>query len=63
MAYETKVYIVQKADGEVIGAKTAFQPAHTMAKANAPSRVLFSMADKSLKKNVVGHSSDQSDCK
>lgn len=63
MAYSTKVYIVQKEGGEVIGAKTAFEPAHALAKANAPARVLFSVADKSLDENVVGHSSDHAVCK
>lgn len=59
--YSTKVYIVQRRSGEVIAAKTAFLPAHAIAKANAPARVLFSIADKSQELNVSDH--DNSDCK
>ena len=63
MAYSTKIYIVQKVCGEVIGAKTAFEPAHALAKANAPARILFAVADKTSETNVVGHSSDHAVCK
>lgn len=63
MAYSTKVYIVQKGDGTVIAAKLSFDAAHQMAKTHAPARVLFSVADKSLEPNVVGHASDQAVCK
>lgn len=63
MAYTTKVYLVQKGDGEVIGAKLSFDAAHRLAKANAPAIVLFSVADKTPDPNVVGHASDQAVCK
>ena len=63
MAYTTKIYIVQKADGSVIGAKLSFEAAHQMAKANAPAQVLFSKADKTLEHNVVGHANDQANCR
>ena len=60
--YSTKIYIVQKADGEVVGAKTAFTPAHILARKHAPAKVLFSVADKTDKENVVGHASNQTNC-
>lgn len=61
--YSTKIYIVQLASGEVIAAKTAFMPAHEIAKAHAPAQVLFSVADKSSDLNVVGHATDNPECK
>ncbi|QXN72635.1 hypothetical protein RCZAHN_26 [Rhodobacter phage RcZahn] len=63
MAYSTKVYIVQRGDGTVIAAKLSFEAAHKMAKANAPAKVLFAVADKSTDLNVVGHASDHAVCK
>lgn len=61
--YTCKVYIVQKASGEVIAAKTAFQPAHAIAKAHAPAKILFSMADKTFELNVSAHDPEKSMCK
>lgn len=60
--FSTKVYIVQRASGEVIGAKTAFGPAQAMAKQNAPARVLFALADKTNDRNVVEHEADHRPC-
>lgn len=60
--YQTKVYIVQKATGEVLAAKTSFGPAHTLAKIHAPARVLFAVADKGLGLNVMEHEADQPEC-
>lgn len=61
--YTCKVYIVQRADGTVVGAKLAFEIAHQLAKAHAPAKILFSIADKSLQPNVMEHAVDQSNCK
>jgi hypothetical protein len=58
-AWGTKIYIVQKADGEVIAVKLRFTDAHIIAKQHAPARVLFGFADKSLALNVVAHEADQ----
>jgi hypothetical protein len=57
--YETKVFIVQRASGEVIAAKLRFADAHDIAKRNAPARVLFALADKTLQLNVMAHEADQ----
>lgn len=61
--YSTKIYIVQRATGEVIAAKTAFLPAHSLAKENAPAKVLFARADKGTALNVSDHESDDPCCK
>ena len=55
-----KVYVVQLYDrqgnpGEVIAAKLTFSTAHTIAKANAPARVLYAEADKTETLNVSDH--------
>jgi hypothetical protein len=50
--YTTKVFIVQRATGEVIGAKLNFQAAHALAKKEAPCRVIFAIADKDDRSNV-----------
>ena len=57
MAYEVKVYVVQRYErdgtpGEVIAAKLTHNAAHTIAKKNAPARVIFTVADKSDGLNV-----------
>jgi hypothetical protein len=57
--FRAKTYIVQKASGEVIAAKTAYGPAHTVAKENAPARILFAIADKSGALNVSDYDPDQ----
>ncbi len=59
-SFRTKVYIVQRASGEVIAAKLTFLDAHQIAKAHAPARVLFAVADKTQALNVTAHSADQS---
>lgn len=59
-SFKVKVYIVQKASGEVIAAKLTFIDAHQIAKAHAPARVLFAVADKTQALNVTAHSADQS---
>lgn len=50
--YTTKVFVVQRASGEVIGVKLNFQAAHTLAKREAPCRVIFAIADKDDLSNV-----------
>ncbi|CAA2141474.1 hypothetical protein [Hyphomicrobium sp. ghe19] len=55
--YQTKVYIVQKYDrdgspGEIIAVKLTFASAHQLAKSNAPAKVVFAIADKSVFRNV-----------
>jgi hypothetical protein len=57
--YRTKIYVVQRATGEVIAAKTAFDPAHQIAKAEAPCRILFAVADKTVSINVTDYDPDQ----
>lgn len=57
--FSTKIYIVQKANGDVLAAKTAFGPAHAIAKKNAPARILFAIADKGDTLNVVDYDPDQ----
>jgi hypothetical protein len=42
--WKTKVYIIQKADGKVVGAKLTFSAAHQIALDEAPARVLFAIA-------------------
>ena len=50
--YVTKVYVVQKADGEVIAVKLTHSSAHAVAKRHAPARVHFAVADKTEELNV-----------
>ena len=55
--YQTKVYVVQKADhngvlGDVIAVKLTHGAAHSIAKQFAPCRVHFAIADKSDELNV-----------
>lgn len=59
-SYVAKVYIVQKYDregnpGEIIAAKLTFAAAHSVAKDNAPAKVVFALADKSPHRNVPAH--------
>lgn len=58
--YVAKVFIVQKATGEVLAAKLTFSAAHTIAKANAPARVLFALADKEGELNVTDYDTSHS---
>ena len=56
-SYQTKVYVVQKADpngvlGDVIAVKLTHGAAHAIAKQFAPCRVHFAIADKSDELNV-----------
>ena len=56
--YQTKVYVVQKADhygvpGDVIAVKLTHGAAHAIAKQFAPCRVHFAIADKSDELNVA----------
>ena len=50
--YTTKVYVVQKADGEVIAVKLTHGAAHAIAKRHAPARVHFAVANKADELNV-----------
>ena len=57
MAYEVKVYVVQRADregnlGELLAVKLTFAAAHTIAKRKAPARVHVVTADKTANCNV-----------
>lgn len=66
MAFDTKVYIVQKYDregrpGDVIAAKLVFSVAHNIAKTHAPAKVLFGLADKTATLNVSDHTSGSDD--
>jgi hypothetical protein len=58
MAFETKVYVIQKFDrqgnpGEVIDAKLTLAAAQEIAKANAPAKVIGFFADKRLTKSPM----------
>jgi len=58
MAYDVKIYAVQKFDhdgspGEVIAVKLTHAAAHDIAKRFAPSKVIFAVADKDPTPNVV----------
>jgi amino acid permease len=58
MAFDVKTYVVQKFDhdghpGDVLAVKLTFAAAHAIAKRYAPSKVLFSVADKDESPNVV----------
>ena len=57
MAFQTKVYVVQKADpegklGQLLAVKLTYAAAHEIAKKNAPAKVHFVVADKSPEKNI-----------
>lgn len=58
-SFQTKVYVVQREDGEVIGTKLTFDAAHRLARKYAPAKVLFSLADKSDLPNVADHEQDR----
>lgn len=56
MSFRAKVYIVQKADrdgrlGEIVAVKLTFEAAHRIAKAQAPAKVVFGVADKDFDLN------------
>lgn len=61
--YEVKVYIVQRASGEVIAAKLRLDEAVLLRRQYAPARLLFAKADKTLLPNVSDYGVDQSACK
>ena len=57
MAYEVRVYVVQKADregnlGDLLAVKLTFAAAHEIAKRKAPARVHVVTADKTADWNV-----------
>jgi hypothetical protein len=63
--FDVKVYIVQKFDrdgnpGEVLAVKLTHASAHMLAKAAAPAKVIFGVADKTLLPNVGSYSSQSS---
>ena len=65
MAFEIKVYVVQKfhrdgTPGEVLAVKLTRQAAHQVALEYAPSKVIFAVADKSSFANVVQDASHRS---
>lgn len=56
-SYQTKVYVVQKADpdgklGQLLAVKLTYAAAHEIAKRHAPAKVHFVVADKSQTLNV-----------
>ena len=58
MAFDVKVYVVQRFDrdgreGPVLAVKLTREAAHAVAKANAPAKVIFALADKGARLNVV----------
>ncbi|QIG66821.1 hypothetical protein EVB27_152 [Rhizobium phage RHph_TM16] len=58
MAFETKVYIIQKYDrqgnpGAVIDAKLTLAVAQEIAKNNAPAKVIGIIADKRISKSAM----------
>lgn len=53
--FTPKIFIVQRASGDVIAAKLTYLAAHTIAKANAPAKILFTRADKTLELNVTDY--------
>jgi hypothetical protein len=66
-SFTPKVFIVQQADengklGEILAVKLTFGAAHSIAKANAPAKVLFGMADKTEAPNPPGQYRDQGIC-
>lgn len=67
MSFSPKVYIVQKfsREGEpreVLAVKLTFSAAHDVAKAFAPAKVLFGLADKGLELNVSDHTEHRPEC-
>ena len=67
MAYEVKVYAVQKADhegalGELLAVKLTFASAHAIALKHAPAKVHCAVADKTDGLNV-DRVSDRSQCR
>ncbi len=55
-----KVFIVQKASGEVIAVKLKFMDAHGIAKQHAPAKIWFGFADKEPGTlNCSEHDTDQ----
>lgn len=66
-SYQTKVYVVQKADpegnlGKVLAVKLTHTSAHAVAKRHAPAKVHFVIADKTEALNVEPFPS-QTSCK
>jgi hypothetical protein len=60
MAYEVKVYVVQKGDhegnlGEILAVKLTYGAAHAVAKQHAPAKVHFAVADKAESRNIFSH--------
>lgn len=65
-SFMPKVYVVQRYDrhglpGEVIGVKLTWDAAHVLAKNEAPARVWFAKADKTVNINAVVHSASHPD--
>lgn len=57
-----KIYVVQAQDGRVLGVKLSFEAAQSLAKAEAPARVLIGWADKTPEPNVTAYISDRRPC-
>jgi hypothetical protein len=60
--FTVKVYIVQKASGEIIAAKLTFLAAHNLAKKFAPARVIYAIADKTNGLNIPAPGSNHPNC-
>ena len=57
--YVNKVYVVQRANDELLAVKLTHQAAHQIAKDNAPAKVTCVIADKTLLTNVPVQISSQ----
>ncbi|MCA0246365.1 MAG: hypothetical protein LCH93_07080 [Proteobacteria bacterium] len=52
--YEVKVFIVQKANGELVGAKLTRGAAQSVARYHAPAKITVVMADKTSLGGCLG---------
>jgi hypothetical protein len=60
--YVNKVYVVQRANDELIAVKLTHLAAHQIAKEHAPAKVTCVIADKTTLRNVPAPISSQSFC-
>ena len=59
--YEVKIYVVQRANGELVGAKLTRAAAQSIARYYAPARVTPMVADKQTLSLVAGADQDRSE--
>lgn len=64
-SYRTKVYLVQRANGVVVGVKLTFAAAHALSRRPgvAPARVIYVEADKDEHPNVSAQPAAHAACK